>query len=103
MAVATEDDVARAEAMPGDYVMVDTKVQGALGGTGQTFDWNLVVGLAKRRRMVLAGGLVPGNVARAIEQVHPWCVDTASGVEQSPGVKDRAKVAAFIAAARAAG
>ena len=103
VAVATEDDVARAEAMPGDYVMVDTKVQGALGGTGRTFDWNLVVGLAKRRRLVLAGGLVPGNVARAIEQVRPWCVDTASGVELSPGVKDPGKITAFIAAARAAG
>jgi phosphoribosylanthranilate isomerase len=103
VAVATEDDVARAEAMPGDYVMVDAKVHGALGGTGKTFDWSLVVGLAKRRRVVLAGGLVPGNVAGAIEQVRPWCVDTASGVEQRPGVKDRAKVAAFIAAARAAG
>ncbi len=55
-AVATAEDAARAEAMPGEYVMVDAKVPGALGGTGRSFDWSLVVGLAKRRRLVLAGG-----------------------------------------------
>jgi phosphoribosylanthranilate isomerase len=102
VSVGTEDDVARAEAMPGEYVMVDAKVAGALGGTGQSFDWGLVVGLAKRRRLVLAGGLSSGNVRRAIEQVRPWCVDTASGVESAPGVKDHAKIASFIAAARGA-
>jgi phosphoribosylanthranilate isomerase len=101
--VASADDALRAEAAPGDYVMVDAKVAGALGGTGHVLDWSLVVDLARRRRMVLAGGLVPGNVARAIEQVKPWCVDVASGVESAPGVKDRAKIRAFIEAVRAAG
>jgi phosphoribosylanthranilate isomerase len=103
VAVATAEDAARAETMPGDYVMVDAKVAGALGGTGHVFDWSLVVGLAQRRRLVLAGGLVAANVGRAIEQVRPWCVDTASGVESAPGVKDRSKITAFIAAVRAAG
>jgi phosphoribosylanthranilate isomerase len=101
VAVATAEDAARAGAMPGEYVMVDAKVPGALGGTGTSFDWSLVVGLAKRRRLVLAGGLVAANVARAIEQVHPWCVDVASGVESTPGVKDEGKVRAFVEAVRA--
>jgi phosphoribosylanthranilate isomerase len=100
--VATQEDVARAEAMPGEYVMVDTKVDGALGGTGRSFDWRLVAELAKRRKLVLAGGLTAENVAEAIRVVQPWCVDVASGVETSPGVKDMAKVKAFVAAVRGA-
>jgi phosphoribosylanthranilate isomerase len=98
--VAGPADVAAAEAMPGEYVMVDAKVEGSLGGTGRTFDWSLVAGLAQRRRLVLAGGLTPENVARAVAQVHPWCVDVASGVESAPGVKDLARVSAFLQAAR---
>jgi phosphoribosylanthranilate isomerase len=100
--VATRHDVERASAMPGDYVLVDAKVEGALGGTGHAFDWSLVVGLATRRRLVLAGGLTPANVTRAIEMVRPWCVDVASGVESAPGAKDPAKVRAFVEAVRAA-
>lgn len=98
--VAGPNDVAVAEATPGEYVMVDAKVAGALGGTGHAFDWGLVVGLARRRRLVLAGGLTPDNVAEAVRRVAPWCVDVASGVERAPGVKDLAKVRAFVAAAR---
>jgi phosphoribosylanthranilate isomerase len=100
--VANEADVVTAEAMPGDYVLVDAKVEGSLGGTGHTFDWTLVRGLASRRRLVLAGGLTPGNVAEAIASVGPWCVDVASGVESAPGVKDMGKVWAFVDAARRA-
>jgi phosphoribosylanthranilate isomerase len=101
--VASAADVIVADAMPGDYVMVDAKVAGARGGTGQAFDWSLVVALAARRRLVLAGGLNADNVARAIAQVKPWCVDVASGVEATPGTKDLAKVGAFIEAVRLAG
>ncbi|HEY5242038.1 MAG TPA: phosphoribosylanthranilate isomerase, partial [Polyangiaceae bacterium] len=99
--VASAEDVAAAEAMPGDYVMVDAKVAGTLGGTGHAFDWGLVVGLAKRRKLVLAGGLTPDNVRSAIERVNPWCVDVASGVESAPGVKDLGRVRAFVEAVRA--
>ena len=101
--VADEADVSQADAMPGEYVMVDAKVGGALGGTGRAFDWGLVVGLAQRRKLVLAGGLTAENVASAIRQVRPWCVDVASGVESSPGVKDMARVVAFVEAVRGAG
>jgi phosphoribosylanthranilate isomerase len=100
--VGGERDVIGAEAIPGDYVMVDAKVGGALGGTGHAFDWRLVVELGKRRRLVLAGGLTPENVAAAIQEVRPWCVDVASGVERSPGVKDMGKVRAFVQAVRGA-
>jgi phosphoribosylanthranilate isomerase len=98
--IADEADVRRAEAMPGDYVLADARVQGALGGTGQTFDWRLVSGLARRRKLVLAGGLTPENVGAAIAAVDPWCVDVASGVERSTAVKDMARVRAFVEAAR---
>jgi phosphoribosylanthranilate isomerase len=98
--VANEGDVALAESMPGDYVMVDAKVPGLLGGSGHRLDGSLVVGLAARRRLVLAGGLDAGNVGAAVALVKPWCVDVASGVESSPGMKDLVKVKAFIEAAR---
>jgi phosphoribosylanthranilate isomerase len=101
--IAGKEDVSRAEAMPGEYLMVDTKMDGALGGTGRSFDWGLVVEIAKHRRLVLAGGLTPDNVAAAIRRVQPWCVDVSSGVESSPGVKDIARVRAFVEAVRAAG
>jgi phosphoribosylanthranilate isomerase len=100
--VRDAEDVARAEAAPGPYVMVDAKVDGWLGGSGHRVDGALVAGLAKRRRLVLAGGLTPDNVASAIRQVGPWCVDVASGVESSPRLKDIGKVRAFIQAARSA-
>jgi phosphoribosylanthranilate isomerase len=94
--------VALAEAAPGEYVMVDAKVDGVLGGSGHRVDVGLVQALARRRRLVLAGGLTPDNVGKAIEDVKPWCVDVASGVERAPGDKDLGKVRAFIEAAHRA-
>jgi phosphoribosylanthranilate isomerase len=100
--VADARDVAIADSMPGEYVLVDANVPGMLGGTGQRVDPGLVVDLAARRRLVLAGGLDPTNVADAVQRVKPWCVDVASGVESAPGVKDLVKVKAFIDAVRGA-
>jgi phosphoribosylanthranilate isomerase len=68
------------------------------GGTGQTVDWASAAGLAAQRRIILAGGLDPANVAAAIRQVRPFAVDVSSGVETSPGVKDEARLRAFFAA-----
>jgi phosphoribosylanthranilate isomerase len=76
-------------------ILVDTYVEGVPGGTGRSFDWSrLPARLA--RPMILAGGLTPDNVAGAVAQARPWAVDVSGGVETSPGVKDAAKIAAFI-------
>ena len=72
------------------------------GGTGMTVDWQQAADLARRRRVVLAGGLRPSNVAEAIAVVRPYGVDVCSGVESAPGVKDHDKVARFLANARSA-
>jgi phosphoribosylanthranilate isomerase len=66
------------------------------------FDWSLAEA-PSRTRLLLAGGLTPENVADAIEQVRPWGVDVATGVEAEPGRKDPRKVRAFVANAKAAG
>jgi phosphoribosylanthranilate isomerase len=71
------------------------------GGGGVTAPWELIAANA-RRPFLLGGGLTPENVAAAVRATHPDGVDVASGVERAPGVKDPVKVAAFIAAARAA-
>ena len=76
-------------------ILVDTYVEGLPGGTGRSFDWSrLPEHLACP--LILAGGLTPENVAGAVAQVRPWAVDVSGGVETSPGVKDAAKIAAFI-------
>ena len=100
--VGSADDASRAMAYPGEILLVDARVEGQLGGTGVCVDPALVVALAGARRVMLAGGLKPDNVAEAVRAVGPWGVDTASGVESAPGIKDPGKVTAFIAAARQA-
>ena len=70
------------------------------GGSGVRADESLAAALARECRLLLAGGLKADNVAEAIQRVHPWGVDVASGVEASPGKKDHSKVLAFIQAAR---
>ncbi len=73
------------------------------GGSGLRADEALAARLARRCRLLLAGGLTPDNVAEAVRAVRPWGVDVSSGVEAAPGRKDHAKVRAFVAAAKAAG
>jgi phosphoribosylanthranilate isomerase len=98
--IGRAEDVTTAEAFGGEWVLVDAKVSGHLGGTGATFDWALVRALARARKLILAGGLTPDNVGDAVRAVDPFGVDVASGVEEEPGIKDRSKVRAFIHAAR---
>ena len=76
--------------------------EGKVSGAGATVDWSLAAGIAARGRMILAGGLTPGNVAVAIAAASPWGVDVSSGVESRPGHKDRHLIEAFIGAVRAA-
>lgn len=77
--------------------------EGVSSGTGRTVDWQAAALLARRGRMILAGGLGAGNVARAIDTVAPWGVDVSSAVESEPGKKAPEKIHAFVKAARAAG
>lgn len=70
------------------------------GGSGRTFDWSLLRWLDRKKLFILAGGLTPANVAEAVEAVRPYGVDVASGVESAPGIKDRRKMARFIASAK---
>src|SRR3954469_5586573 len=86
-----------------DLHLLDASVPGMVGGTGQTWDWSLLAGRRSKIPFLLSGGLTADNVAGAIEAVHPWGVDVASGTEASPGVKDPARLAAFFAAARGDG
>ncbi len=84
----------------GPHLLVDAWDPHAYGGTGQTGDWQIAAAIAGRvPRLLLAGGLTATNVALAIEQVKPWGVDVASGVEASPGKKDHAAVRDFCLAA----
>lgn len=77
-------------------------VEGPRSGSGQTPDWRRIAELPRSLRIILAGGLTPQNVGDAIRAVRPVGVDTSSGVESAPGVKDPAKITAFVNAARAA-
>jgi len=81
---------------------LDTQREGQYGGTGTTFDWNLARDAARVRRVIVAGGLTPGNVADAIRITRPYGVDSGSGVEAEPGRKDHRKLADFVRAARSA-
>lgn len=81
-------------------ILLDTFVPGVPGGTGETFDWSLVP-REPGCPIVLAGGLTAENVGAAIRQVRPWAVDVSGGVEALKGIKDVAKVRAFVAAVRA--
>lgn len=87
-----------------DAVLVDSGSASRGGGTGLTFDWErarpFINGLKKSGKVIVAGGLKPENIARAIEIFRPWGVDVCSGVEREPGKKDPEKVRAFVAAAR---
>ena len=97
--VKAGDDIAAACAAYGSAraILLDTYVEGVPGGTGEAFDWSLIPqGLSKP--LILAGGLTPENVADAVARVKPYAVDVSGGVEASKGIKDHAKIRAFIEA-----
>jgi phosphoribosylanthranilate isomerase len=85
-------------------VLLDSGGAGEFGGSGRTFPWEIARDFVLSRphlRVILAGGLTPGNVAEAVAMVRPFGVDVTSGVESAPGRKDYARLRDFIAAARA--
>jgi phosphoribosylanthranilate isomerase len=79
-------------------LLVDAHDPVRRGGTGRTVDWDRAARVARSRRIVLAGGLTPANVAEAIARVRPFGIDVSSGIESAPGVKDHARVRALFEA-----
>jgi phosphoribosylanthranilate isomerase len=98
--IASAADLARVRGYPADAFLLDAAVPGAHGGTGVVWDHQLLAGCDLGAPVILAGGLTPDNVAAAISAAQPWAVDTASGVECAPGVKDAGRMRAFVTAAR---
>lgn len=101
LAVSTNFDDQMIHAYETEAIMLDTKDKALRGGTGRRFDWSI----AKRvnelgRKLFLAGGLSPENVAEAIRTVRPYAVDACSALEDKPGIKNHAHLRSFIAAAR---
>jgi phosphoribosylanthranilate isomerase len=94
--------IRRLEPFRTDFHLLDAHAAGMPGGTGTTFDWDLVRDRPTGVPLVLSGGLTAENVGEGIAAVQPFAVDTASGTEASPGVKDPRKVAAFCRAVAAA-
>jgi len=99
-------DVRDAERFHTDFHLLDARSAtagktGLRGGTGETFDWDLLAARRSKTPLILSGGLYADNVAEAIERVRPFAVDTASGTETSPGHKDPVKLRDFFAATAA--
>lgn len=105
--IASEKDLEAAEhySSAADWILFDAqppKDATRPGGHGKSFDWNLLQRLKRTKPIMLSGGLDAANVAAAIHTVRPDAVDVSSGVESAPGMKDFAKIRAFVANARAA-
>ncbi|HEY7150888.1 MAG TPA: phosphoribosylanthranilate isomerase [Solirubrobacterales bacterium] len=93
--VRSSADIQAAEAYRTDLHLLDAYRPGQAGGTGESFDWELLAGRASAVPLILAGGLTPANVAEAIAASRPYAVDVASGVEASPGIKDHELMTEF--------
>lgn len=91
--VQDTSDILKGEQLPADYLLLDTFVKGEQGGSGKTFDWDLIP--RKIKPYFLAGGLNSENIHSAINCCQPYCVDVSSGVE-TKGIKDNTKIADFI-------
>lgn len=103
LGVRTPHDLARAAEYGARAILLDAYAPGVYGGTGATFDWTAASAFKSRHPelpLVLAGGIVPENAARAAATVRPAALDVASGAELTPGHKDFTKVAALLAALR---
>lgn len=100
--IGTDFDLSDAEPYRGHAaaLLLDTYIAGKAGGTSQVFDWQALGEAPDWAPTFVAGGLNPDNVADCIAALHPFAVDVSSGVEASPGIKDPAKITAFVAAVR---
>lgn len=95
---AGDRTIGRFDEFGADYLLID----GANPGSGAVFDWRMAEGVVDSGRLIVSGGLTPGNVGEAVTHLRPFGVDVCSGVEAGPGVKDPKAVGDFIAAARGA-
>lgn len=105
LAVSTNFDNRMVHAYETQAVMLDTKDNALRGGTGRRFDWSIAQQVTKQvnqlgKKLFLAGGLSPENIAEAIETVRPYAVDACSALENKPGIKDHTRLRAFVHAAR---
>ena len=101
--VRSPAEVTAARAYRTDFHLFDAYRPGVHGGTGASFDWELVAGRRGGVPAILAGGLNADNVGAAVAAANPWGVDVCSGVESAPGVKDHNRIDSFMAAAGRAG
>lgn len=101
--VASGADIQALEPFRTDMHLLDASVEGMRGGTGEAWEWSLLRTRRSRVPFILSGGLTPENVADGIAATHPWAVDTASGTESEPGIKNPELVRAFLAAVEPAG
>jgi phosphoribosylanthranilate isomerase len=99
--VASGADLQQLARFHTDFHMLDAAAGNLRGGSGQSWDWALAARHRSPVPLILSGGLHPGNVTDGISAVRPWAVDTASGTEAEPGLKDPALLEAFLAAVRA--
>jgi len=99
--VRSAADVQAAEAFRTDFHLLDAHRPGTHGGTGESFDWELLADRHSEVPLILAGGLTPENVDEAIAVTRPFAVDVASGVEAEPGIKDHGLMASFAERAHA--
>lgn len=96
--VGEDFDVSLLESFPASAFLLDAKVKGEYGGTGQRFDWRIAIEAKRLAPVILAGGLNIENVAEAIQSVRPYAIDVCSGVEAEPGRKDLRKLREFMMA-----
>ena len=94
------EDLGEVDSFPARAILFDTYSDKDYGGTGNTFDWNILKKLKTEKKTILSGGLNPDNVGEAIKTVRPYAVDVSSGVEKSPGIKDHKKIQRFIEAVK---
>lgn len=98
--VSSADDLANLDRFPAQAILLDSKVEGRVGGTGRCFDWSFLKDLRTTHSIILAGGLRSDNVAQAIELAKPNSVDVCTGVESGLGIKNYQKMQEFIKVVR---